>query len=61
MILTRYIIARRDLTIGDLVAQVAHAVGESFYSLRPSTIRHSDAGQEAAGFDSSLGLRFDPG
>jgi peptidyl-tRNA hydrolase len=33
MILTHYIIARRDLTVGDLVAQVAHAAGESFYAL----------------------------
>jgi hypothetical protein len=39
MILTHYIIARRDLTVGDLVAQVAHAAGESFFLLRPSTIR----------------------
>jgi len=27
MILTHYIIVRRDLTVGDLVAQVAHAAG----------------------------------
>ena len=31
MILTHYIIARRDLTVGDLVAQLAHAAGESFF------------------------------
>jgi len=38
MILTHYIIVRRDLTGGDLVAQVAHAAGESSLLLRPSTI-----------------------
>jgi hypothetical protein len=35
MILTHYIIARRDLPVGDLVAQLAHAAGESFSLFTP--------------------------
>ena len=35
MILTHYIIAGRDLTVADLVAQVAHAAGESFSLFTP--------------------------
>jgi hypothetical protein len=30
----------RDLTVGDLVAQVAHAAGESFYVLERTPIEH---------------------
>ena len=61
MILTHYIIARRDLTVGDLVAQVAHAAGESFFLLRPSTIWSLGLKPGVSRFDSRRGLHLDPG
>lgn len=37
MTLTHYVIVRRDLPVGVLLAMVAHAAGESFYQLRPDS------------------------
>lgn len=45
MALTHYIVVRRDLAFGPLLAMVAHAAGESFYALacpRSSVSERSD-------------------
>lgn len=66
MPLTHYIIVRRGLTLGQTVAQVAHAAGESFYLLhsgvaqlleRPAPARVS---AEVGGANPSTGATFDP-
>jgi hypothetical protein len=55
MILTHYIIARRDLSLGDLVAQVAHAAGESFYALERTRIE-----RVVADYDALVAQRLEP-
>jgi hypothetical protein len=47
--LTHYVIVRRDLSIGDVVAQVAHAAGESFYKFAMNP--RSSVGEHQRSYD----------
>jgi hypothetical protein len=57
--LTHYIVVRRDLPFGAIMAQLAHAAGESFYQfgLRPrsSAKERLASGQEVAGSSPAAG------
>lgn len=60
--LFHYIVVRRDLPAGDICAQVAHAAGESFYKLRPSSsdAERSVSNGEAGASQAPSGSTFDP-
>lgn len=60
MALTHYIIVRRDLPTGVLLAMVAHAAGESFYRLCPrsSEKEHLQSKQEVSGSSPDGGSTF---
>lgn len=62
MTLTHYIVVRRDLPVGVLLAMVAHAAGESFYRLRPdsSEKEHLLSKQEVPGLSPGRGSTFNP-
>lgn len=60
--LTHYVVVRRDLPVGVLLAMVAHAAGESFYRLRlPSSEKeHLLSKQEDVGSIPTGGSTFNP-
>lgn len=59
--LTHYIVVRRDLPFGVILASVAHAAGESFYQCPRSSVKeHLVANQEVGGLSPSGGSLFDP-
>jgi hypothetical protein len=62
MSLTHYIVVRRDLPFGQILAQVAHAAGESFYLLgRHSSVKEQlTFSQQVGGSSPSGGSTINP-